>query len=454
MKFAASWLGLIIAAALLFAPSSGWATDVPLAKQLDFNGDGKLEETEVLAGLLNKDFAPNYNLKRIQELAKTKVITLVDLGLQGPGSTAFDTSNVWTDYDTAVALKGKKDSNGQVYFNFADFDPVAQFGLKQEPKPKPGQEPSPTSPGTVPAPPLAQTTKPPAGYQLKSTLIKLFRSTTDLTPGVSGTSQSAFLSYSKTTTNGNNSLLAQGVLAADFDIEDETLTDPVSVATYDLEGFHVMPSIAFDKATEQNPSTNNVDSLNYNLGLSSLWEPENNSGISAAVTTTLTYATDFEMRSEIPSAQVDLVPIKNKWSLGSDTPLFGISAIDVNTLFDLHLEAGDVVDKGDSTTLKNNTGYLRGGPQLGFTFTPSDNRTYDLGALTFSPSDVSLNVSYLYYARALGPDANAHLLQSSISWAVGGSQNLSLKLEYDNGVTPIQLQDKHLLTVGLGIKFP
>ena len=441
----------------------GWADDdwAKINQQLDFNHDGNLGPVEIAAGLMNKYYSTVFSLADLEKRAKAQPnrrITLADLGLSfdsenqivsaSPG-LKFDKLTI--DYDL-ITLNGTRTT-----FDFSEIDP-SKFGLKKPAADDQSATSDVASGSAINPGPKTPSPAIETGYKpiKKFGQISLVRSTSDLLVGVDGKSQPAYLSYVKNDRNGNNQLLVQGVMASDLGWE--LASDPARIGNFELYKFDLMPSISFDKATNQTDSMNDVDSLVFRLGALSLWNeypppaPDDDFGVVASWDAA--YATDFEFREVIPSTELDFLPVSRGLFMGSfdeqEKPL---------VLFrwapDLHLEGGDVVDRGDNTKLKDNAAYLRGGPKLALTFVPyGNNHTADLGLITLKPSDFQLDVSYLYYAHAAGNiDGNAHLFQASTTWRVGGSKNCSLVITYQNGITALQLQSAHLLSIGLGLKF-
>jgi hypothetical protein len=433
--------------------------EAKLNEQLDFNHDGRLEQVEILAGYLNQAYPGMFDLAAIQKLAKSRPITLADLGLKTEDGELKATG----PWDLHAALNNYtffiSNHPGRDTFLFSEFNPSTDFGLKPKP---PGSISTPGGAGPGDEGGVAATPVPTQPKYSKVTpfpKVTLARSTSDILAGVSGKTQPAYLSWIKNDRNGSNQLLVQGILAADFGMQSDSLEDPVNIGNFGLFQYDLLPSISFDKATDQTDAATDVDSLVFRAGASSQWGLNPKDGkpapeIGATVSGDVAYATDFEFREEIPTVEFDVLPIYNEMSFGKlqDVP-YAPFPLQVQTLLDLHIEGGDVVDRGSNTKLQDNTGYLRGGPKLGLTFVPKGDEVSHLGPLSFKPDDLSFNVSYLYYARALGIEGNAHLLQASGTWAIGGSPNTSLVITYQNGITALQLQSAHYLSVGLGLKF-
>ncbi len=105
--------------------------------------------------------------------------------------------------------------------------------------------------------------------------------------------------------------------------------------------------------------------------------------------------------------------------------------------------------------MKKGQVFLRPGPKLGFVLVPTDIKRHPLGPGDFSVSwrDLSLGASYLYYFQTIGSDGDAALFDTYLQWNISGSKNISFKVDFQDGKTPILLKRVNLLTVGLGLRF-
>jgi hypothetical protein len=225
------------------------------------------------------------------------------------------------------------------------------------------------------------------------------------------------------------------------------------------------PSISVNKVSTQNP-TNEVDHLDYRLGLIGGWVLPVDWGLSEVQTRgSFVYATDLDHDASLPAGELDIElkflwrqprPRGRQWGGigyqniliekeprkedGSDTSL-----LDWQLRTWVHLEGGDLQRNGAKWETIDG-GFFRIGPMV-------------QGVINFPEflRGFSINGQYSYLEPLSGPDNHRHY------WKVGGALSLysnpvlkhkvSLTADYQEGGLTLSKQPVDIVTVGVGITY-
>jgi hypothetical protein len=257
----------------------------------------------------------------------------------------------------------------------------------------------------------------------------------------------ASFSYTRDFRTVSDSWAAIGAIIAPFTWSFPT--HPHTAGPLELQNAGLIPSVSFDRESNTNDSSKEVDSLTFRLGVFA--KVVGGPIYSQTLRAFATYGTDFEFKSQIPSAQVEYEPafiVNRDVGVGTVHALFPrmhegenpstapktILAYRLRTY--LHAEYGSITDKGDLTTVKEED-FLRVGPVLQLRVAP------------LFTDKLNCTVSYEYFANVVGHTSRNYLFKVEPSYDI--SDAVSLKASYADGGVNLTDQPVHTFFIGLGV---
>lgn len=264
----------------------------------------------------------------------------------------------------------------------------------------------------------------------------------------------ALFSYTRDYLTHSDSWGAVGAIIAPFAWHYPTHTRVMGPIELESAGF--IPSISFNRVTNSEDGSKDVDSLVFRLG--TFAKTTGGGTYSQTFRFFGTYGTDFHLRSEVPAAEFEYEPtfdIGRFISFGSLNRIYPLNfenpelkpphQIVYRLRAYVHAEYGRVQDNG-SAVMTREEDFGRVGPVLELKLTP-----------LFWDS-LSCKVSYEYLENVAGHVRNHHLFKVEPEWdlsdlsavkAFGAS--VSLKASYQDGAIGVTDERVRTLFIGLGV---
>ncbi|MEY2584517.1 MAG: hypothetical protein QOD80_543, partial [Verrucomicrobiota bacterium] len=212
------------------------------------------------------------------------------------------------------------------------------------------------------------------------------------------------------------------------------LGDPMRLTTYGA-----IPSISFDRETDEADATKNVNSLIFRVGAFAKFM---SGGIIRAQTFRFfaAYGTDFSFNTETPAVQFEYEPVvflSRRLGTGSTHSLLERSTpsgesetfLAYQLRAYVHGEYGTVTDSDNSASVPE-TDFFRWGPKCELTFDPLFTDRF------------SATFSYQHFVNIIGDSDHNHLFKASLEYRITTKDDvendpnvplMSLKATYENG---------------------
>jgi hypothetical protein len=440
----ATGLSFVVGSAQIFAASDR------LVSQLDINGNGMLDNPdEVYLGLAYK-LAPD----------KTDIATyrqqhaIPDAAIAEPAIAAL--------YRTFVKRHGVKAA-----YEFSDVD-NDEFGITKTVYPSIDMEAL-----------KARPTVWEKSLQIRRDRDQLDSPQADPALFSDVYAQGALFSYGHNFNTGIDQWIARGVIAYSaaridnpyyqrFAPDGKTRIPRERTA---LRSLGLDLSVAFDKVDTGGGDSDEVDSLDFGVGVNADWRIPDNPFRFESVTTTLTghYVTDFGFGKEVGGATLDVVPTFGWRGYQKFDGLFGTyrakdeerSYLDFRWSIGLHAEAGSVMSPETEPGLQGYDSFCRLGGKVSLQLQPFPEAL-----------DHRLNVyaSYLHYESTTQDAGASHLFHASLEYLIpvaGGIRNpqntpgtrtaddilITFKIEYQNGEIPFVQERDNSVLLGIGVLY-
>lgn len=220
-----------------------------------------------------------------------------------------------------------------------------------------------------------------------------------------------------------------------------------------LEQLNFVPSVSFNRVTNDNDEPKEVDEVTFRAGLFSRWL-----GIAGPLRLVklsgyASYATDSNFDNGIVAGEFDLEPITNVpgnrtfyrlGENGSGKRGRAGSLIEFHWRTRLHTEFGDNVGDGPVGSSTDNHEFFRIGPVVGLQLDP------------FFLQRLRASVDYGYLVGVSGSPSASHDFKAKLSLILDpnpDTQHWSLGASYEDGETPLVQERIHTFLLSLDVKY-
>lgn len=207
-----------------------------------------------------------------------------------------------------------------------------------------------------------------------------------------------------------------------------------------ITAYSFLPSITFDRTTNDNNPDEEVDSLIFRAGTEIEYEGGSRWWHSQHTRFNLAYATDFDFDSAVWALETQWEPLNTDWAMGVSKLILNRS-LDVRWRGILHAEAGYVVRDGGNSKLVENDSFFRIGPKLQLDIWPSFSDRLGLG------------FSWAYLKGVSGTPRNSRMFESDLKYLLTENGNIALSLSYRKGDVPLIQKDVDSVNLGFNIKY-
>ena len=248
--------------------------------------------------------------------------------------------------------------------------------------------------------------------------------------------QGAIFSYSRDFEDDNSMWQARGALMYPYAI------GPVDASPGPgMSATHLMPSITFDRITNEVDKSKEVDSLIPRIGIECeiidvLFDLQYLRGNAA-------YATDFDFESGIIAAEFQWEPVHLLAGHGISQPvpiLESLLEYRIRTL--VHLEYGETLELGNRQNIEEEV-FLRLGPKIQAEIFP----------VPSSLHRVSFHVKFESLEGLSGEPGNSNLIELGMKLLFDRKGHFSLDISYRKGDIPLTMEETDILSIGLGVVF-
>lgn len=407
------------------AMTAGAASNSELAKQLDFNGNGRLDlDDEVRIGLLNQINPKKVDLLALAKKAQSgESITVASLKPSKQESRQLQQALV--DLEDNYRLRTS--------YPLSTIDTKSFFGISDVSKP-------PMPPNTK-----DRFIRKPSKWKLRGSADAIDK---DLEKA-----SSALLGFSQNFENNTESLSIRGALGRDFSWRINPDYDRPSTDRFKPDtGFRsadIRLRTEFAKVDTGGGDDGEVDSLMFSFGPTGLYS-FGRSGVLDSVRLTLAteFGTDFSFEKQVLGGNLEITPIRSgargglRWLTFNDS-VRSLGPIRVVPQLKFNLTGGSVLDDAGNQKLIETEDYLRAGGTFGFTFYPENYEEFPL----------LLNCSYFHNWDLRSEGEDVSYIKANLEYQLKGFENVSLSLSYTEGEIPTTLEKDHAFSVGIGFKF-
>lgn len=205
--------------------------------------------------------------------------------------------------------------------------------------------------------------------------------------------------------------------------------------------YGLIPSISFDRVTNNKDESKEVDSLIFRVGAFA----EYGGGAFTdyqQLRVFASYGTDFDFRSRTPAAEFEWEPVKSfgqVFGIGMIRPVKDdVFAYRLRTF--LHAEYGEVQEAGDKAGVKEEV-FFRAGPVIELTLDP------------FFTELFACTISYSYYFPFSGPRDRNYNFKVEPQLFLDEAKHFTLKASYERGGLDLTKEFVNTFSVGIGVLF-
>jgi hypothetical protein len=273
--------------------------------------------------------------------------------------------------------------------------------------------------------------------------------------GVSDLTGASF-SYTHDYREDSNAWATKGALLLPFSVTRDVSNTTTSQMA--LKNYGFVPSVSFDRETNDQAADKEVNSLIFRTGVFAKWL-----GPKPLTALTLrayfTYGTDFEFKSATPAAELELEPViggRGAFGIGSRHFIFPADAASVKTFAltnvayqlraTLHGYYGQTVDAGKTGAPEQD--FARLGPKLQLRLDPLFTKR------------LTCNINYEYQGDIVGHSTRHGLLSIEPEFVLNPPSSddasldkpiIKLHLSYQDGGIDLTAENVHTLLIGLGV---
>ena len=273
--------------------------------------------------------------------------------------------------------------------------------------------------------------------------------------GVSDLTGASF-SYTHDYRGNSDAWAAKGALLLPFSVTRDVSTTTTSQMA--LKNYGFVPSVSFDRETNDKAADKEVDSLIFRTGVFAKWL-----GPKPLTSLTLrayfTYGTDFEFKSATPAGEFELEPViggRGAFGIGSRHFVFPADAASVKTFAltnvayqlraILHGYYGQTVDAGKTGAPEQD--FVRLGPKLQLRLDP------------LFTERLTCSINYEYQEDIVGHSRHHSFLSIEPELVLNPPSSddtsldkpiIKLHLSYQHGGIDLTTQSVHTLLIGLGV---
>jgi hypothetical protein len=247
--------------------------------------------------------------------------------------------------------------------------------------------------------------------------------------------QGALLSFTRDFENISDTWEAHGAIMYPVKVIDEGYVTPVA----GIASLYAMPSITFDRISNNTDETKEVDSLvarlGVELGVKKIGPPVQ------FFRAGLAYATDFDLESGVAAVEFDWEPVWSILGIGTSQPV-PLLPLTYRLRTILHAKYGRVTATGNKD-LEKHDDFFRYGPKIQLELFPALPELDRLSVL----------IKYEYLEGSSGKPGHSDLFEVGMSYQLDDEGHLGLDLTYRNGDIPLTKESVDSLSFGLSVKF-
>lgn len=248
----------------------------------------------------------------------------------------------------------------------------------------------------------------------------------------------ALFSYSRDFQNNEDSWSAKGAII--FPLLWKTF-EPYTLENGAWTKYGLIPSISFDRVTNDKDESKEVNSLIFRVGAFAEYGGGSFTDYQQ-LRVFATYGTDFDFRSRTPAAELEWEPVKSfgeKFGIGMIRPVKeDVFAYRLRTFF--HAEYGEVQKAGGKVGVDETT-FFRAGPVFELTLDP------------FFSDRMSCTISYSYYFPFSGPRDHNYNLKVEPQLFLDEAKHFTLKASYERGGLDLTEEFVNTFSMGIGVLF-
>lgn len=207
-----------------------------------------------------------------------------------------------------------------------------------------------------------------------------------------------------------------------------------------ITAYSILPSITFDRASNDNDEKKEVNSLVFRIGPQIEYMGGTSLFNSQYYQLNLAYATDFDFDSKVWAIEGQWEPVNTDWAMGVSKYVFN-KALDIRWRGIIHMEMGRTTDVGDKEYLVEDDNFFRLGPALKFEVWPS-----------FSDR-LGLALSWSYLNGISGEPSHSRLFESELTYGLTEAGNVALSLSRRKGDVPLTKEKVDHFNIGFTVKY-
>ncbi len=244
--------------------------------------------------------------------------------------------------------------------------------------------------------------------------------------------EAALFSYTRDLDEGEDAWDIRGALMYPIQLGDDDWSGEAGLAA-----LRAMPSVTFDRRIG---GGQDVDTLIPRFSFEATFK-ESLFDLDV-LRWTLSYATDFDLRSGVLAGELEWEPVELSLGIGVSRPIFNWP-LQYRLRPSLRMQYGDVLSAGDKPGLVKDDTFLRFGSNVRLDLFPID-PAFDRLAFV---------VEYRHSETVVGDSDSTGLFRAGASWRLDGDGHVTLKLTYRKGQLDLTTDDVEDINLSLGLKF-